>query len=99
MVFTQTCQGATLKRLMGEFLRVDRRREPRTHADLRSGDVIGVLCGKKKARFRVVWTRYDGTGDRMQVAHRVEAEECPWAELLNEKPDTAAPEGLSAPTP
>jgi hypothetical protein len=121
---------------MGEFLRVDRRREPRTHADLallvwgvdiqgerfmqeahardislsgallsgidadlRSGDVIGVLCGKKKARFRVVWTRYDGTGDRMQVAHRVEAEECPWAELLNEKPDTAAPEGLSAPTP
>lgn len=90
---------------MGELHRVDRRREPRTpadlpllvwgvdiqgerfmqeahardislsgallsgvDADLRSGDVIGILCGKKKARFRVVWTRYDGTGDRMQVA-------------------------------
>ena len=122
---------------MGEFRRVDRRREPRTpadlpllvwgvdiqgerfiqeahardislsgallsgvEADLRSGDVIGVLCGKKKARFRVVWTRYDCTGERMQVAiHRVETEECPWAELLTEKPDTTPHEGLSATTP
>jgi hypothetical protein len=25
-------------------------------ADLRSGDVIGVLYGKKKARYRVVWS-------------------------------------------
>jgi len=52
-------------------------------ADLRSGDVIGILCGKKKARFRVVWVRYDGGGDKMQVAvHRMEADECPWVELL-----------------
>ena len=29
-------------------------------ADLRSGDVIGILYGKNKARYRVVWVRYDG---------------------------------------
>lgn len=36
-------------------------------ADLRSGDVVGILFGKKKARYRVVWIRYDGAGDKMQV--------------------------------
>ena len=35
--------------------------------DLRSGDVVGILYGKKKARFRVVWIRYDCGGDKMQV--------------------------------
>jgi len=29
-------------------------------ADLKSGDVIGILFGKNKARYRVVWIRYDG---------------------------------------
>jgi len=54
-------------------------------ADLRSGDVVGILYGKKKARFRVVWVRYDGGGDKMQVAvHRFEDDECPWKELLIE---------------
>ena len=54
-------------------------------ADLRSGDVIGILYGKKKARYRVVWVRYDGGGEKMQVAvHRLEADECPWRELLSE---------------
>jgi hypothetical protein len=56
-------------------------------ADLRSGDVVGILCGKRKARFRVIWIRYDGDGEKMQVAiHRVESDECPWAELLKEEP-------------
>lgn len=54
-------------------------------ADLKSGDVIGILFGKKKARYRAVWIRYDGTGDKMQVAvHRLEADECPWLDLLTE---------------
>lgn len=54
-------------------------------ADLRSGDTIGILCGKRRARFRVVWVRYDETGDKMQVAvHRVESDACPWPELLQE---------------
>jgi hypothetical protein len=34
-------------------------------ADLRSGDVIGGLYGKKKARYRGVWIRYDGGGEKM----------------------------------
>lgn len=52
-------------------------------ADLRSGDIVGILCGKRKARFRVVWVRYDESGDKMQVAvHRLESDECPWRELL-----------------
>ncbi len=42
-------------------------------ADLRSGDVIGVLYQGRKARFRVVWLRYDDMGDKIQVAvHRMD---------------------------
>jgi hypothetical protein len=53
--------------------------------DLRPGDVVGILYAGKKARFRVVWIRYDGTGDKMQVAlHRMEGDECPWKGLLQE---------------
>ena len=54
-------------------------------ADIKSGDVIGVLFGKNKARYRVVWIRYDGTGDKMLVAvHRLESDPCPWFDLLKE---------------
>lgn len=52
-------------------------------ADLRSGDIVGILCGKRRARFRVVWVRYDETGDKMQVAvHRLDSDACPWQEML-----------------
>jgi hypothetical protein len=60
-------------------------------ADLKSGDVIGILFGKKKARYRVVWVRYDGAGDKMQAAiHRLESDACPWLGLLTEteEPET-----------
>jgi PilZ domain len=54
--------------------------------DLRAGDVVGVLYAGRKARFRVVWIRYDETGDKMQVAvHRMESDECPWHDLLSEE--------------
>jgi hypothetical protein len=54
--------------------------------DLKSGDVIGILYAGKKARYRVIWIRYDGTGDKMQVAvHRVQTDPCPWMELLQRK--------------
>jgi len=54
-------------------------------ADLKSGDVIGILFGKKKARYRVVWIRYDGAGEKMLVAvHRLESDVCPWLDLLKE---------------
>jgi len=61
--------------------------------ELRSGDVVGILYGKRKARFRVVWVRYDEAGDKMQVAvHRIEPDVCPWRELLvEESANTAAP--------
>jgi len=54
--------------------------------DLNSGDVIGILYAGKKARFRVVWIRYDGNGEKMQVAvHRNPQDECPWQNVLTEK--------------
>ena len=59
--------------------------------DIRSGDVIGILCGKRKARFRVVWVRYDDSGDKMLVAvQRLAADACPWPELLNEASESAS---------
>ena len=68
-------------------------------ADLRSGDVIGILCGKKKARYRVVWLRYDGGGDKMLVAvHRMEGDACPWEDLL-EKDSESNATPLNAPSP
>ncbi|HYM78353.1 MAG TPA: PilZ domain-containing protein [Candidatus Dormibacteraeota bacterium] len=61
-------------------------------ADLRSGDVIGILYEKRKARFRVIWVRYDETGDKMQVAvHRVQGDECPWLDLVSEEPAESLP--------
>lgn len=54
-------------------------------ADLRSGDVIGILYGGKKARYRVVWVRESGSSLRTQAAiHRLPPDECPWKELLAE---------------
>ena len=112
---------------MGILRQIDRRSEPRTHAnfavtvwgvdtrgerflqeaqvrdisfngallsgieaDLRSGDVIGLLHLDRKARYRVVWVRYDDMGDKIQAAiHRMEADPCPWDELL--KTESAGP--------
>ena len=63
-------------------------------ADLRSGDVIGILYSGRKARYRVVWVRYHECGDTMQVAvHRVDPDICPWQHLLvqTEAPATNPP--------
>jgi hypothetical protein len=52
-------------------------------AELRSGDLIGVVYAGRKARFRVVWVRYDDGGDKIQAAiHRIHPDACPWQELL-----------------
>ena len=57
-------------------------------ADLRSGDVVGILYAGRKARYRVVWIRYDAGGDRLQAAvHRVTPDECPWLDLLSDEPE------------
>ena len=69
--------------------------------DLTSGDVIGILYAGRKARYRVVWVRYDAAGEKMQVAvHRVEADACPWLDLLVEASEaTATPVSAPAPQP
>lgn len=55
-------------------------------ADLRSGDFIGVLYLGRKARYRVVWVRYDDGGEKTQAAiHLVQPDVCPWRELLLEQ--------------
>jgi hypothetical protein len=42
-----------------------------------------VLYLGKKARYRVVWVRYDDGGDKIQAAiHRIEPDACPWLQLL-----------------
>lgn len=51
--------------------------------NLSAGDVVGILYAGKKARFRVVWIRYDGAGDKMELAvHRFNDDPCPWQDLL-----------------
>jgi hypothetical protein len=65
-------------------------------ADLKSGDVIGILYGKKKARYRVVRVRYDEMGDRMQAAvHRLQFDACPWVDLLTEEAEESSHDGSS----
>src|SRR6266581_6366775 len=55
-------------------------------AELRSGDVIGILYAGKKARYRVVWVRHSGTSDRVQAAvQRLDPDACPWKDLLTEE--------------
>jgi hypothetical protein len=68
-------------------------------ADLRSGDVIGILYGGNKARYRIVWVRESGNGLKVQAAvHRIPPDECPWQELLGEeKADDAPTVGPAAP--
>jgi len=54
--------------------------------EVRSGDLIGVLYAGKKARFRVVWVRHSGDSHKVQAAiHRLEADLCPWEDLLSEE--------------
>ena len=62
------------------------------NTELRSGDVIGILYGGKKARYRIVWVRESGNGLKVQAAvHRIAPDECPWKELLAEEFAEAAP--------
>ena len=55
-------------------------------AELKSGDVVGVLYAGKKARFRVVWLRYSDSQEKIQAAvQRIETEACPWMDVLVEE--------------
>lgn len=62
-------------------------------AELRSGDLIGVLFEGRQARYRVVWVRYSGTDRKIQAAvHRLAADTCPWQHLLSADAEPAPPE-------
>ena len=68
--------------------------------DLSSGDVVGILYAGRKARFRVVWVRYDASGEKMQVAvHRNPQDECPWQDVLAEGPRNGSSRAEVAPPP
>ena len=58
-------------------------------AELRSGDVIGVLYRGKKARYRVVWVRYQEGLEKRVAIHRMEPDICPWQELLAQSSSSA----------
>jgi hypothetical protein len=68
-------------------------------AKLRSGGVIGILYAGKKARYRLVWVRESGNGQKVQAAvHRIAPDECPWKDLRNEE-QSDDPPTISAPAP
>ena len=55
-------------------------------AELKSGDVIGVLYRGRKARYRVVWVRFSDDSLKIQAAvQRIEPDRCPWQEDLPEE--------------
>jgi hypothetical protein len=50
---------------------------------VRCGDIVVVQYGKRRAHFRVIWTRDSGTAEKIKAAvHRFEEEGCPWIEEL-----------------
>lgn len=60
-------------------------------AELRSGDVVGVLYSGKKARYRVVWLRHSDGADKIQAAvQRIESDVCPWIDVLVDEVSTEA---------
>jgi len=65
--------------------------------NVRAGDVIGILYEGKMARFRVVWICNKSAGSPMQAAvHRLEADACPWSELLTQPASLPSASGASA---
>ena len=52
---------------------------------LKPGDVIGVQCEQKKARFRVVWVVDAGGIEKNQIGlQMLDGQDCPWKEQLEQ---------------
>jgi hypothetical protein len=67
-------------------------------AELKSGDLIGILYAGRKARYRVVWVRLSETSEKIKAAvQRLIPDECPWQHMLSEGPDFAP--GVSSASP
>jgi hypothetical protein len=55
---------------------------------LKTGDIIGIKCGEKKARFKVVWVKDAGILRKVEASVQIlQGQEIPWREIAN-------PEGL-----
>jgi hypothetical protein len=52
---------------------------------VRCGDLIGVQCGERKARFRVVWVRKAADSSHHAALHLAENQECPWKEWVSQR--------------
>jgi len=51
--------------------------------DLKIGDTVGVQCGEKKARCKVVWVINTGSMQKIQVGVQLQSrQECPWTPEL-----------------
>jgi len=51
--------------------------------DLKIGDTVGVQCGEKKARCKVVWAINTGSMQKIQVGVQLQSrQECPWTPEL-----------------
>lgn len=68
-------------------------------AELRSGDVVGVMCCGKKARYRVVWLRHSDGEEKIQAAvQRFEMDTCPWIDALVDEISSEEAENVRFPS-
>ena len=59
---------------------------------LKTGDIIGIKHGEKKARFKVVWVTDGGSLRKIEAGVQiVEGQEMPWQEIANPQELTFAP--------
>jgi hypothetical protein len=73
--FTQTAVARNISGQGALLAGVDR--------PVRCGDIVVVQYGKRRAHFRVIWTRDSGTAEKIRAAvQKFPQEECPWIEEL-----------------
>jgi hypothetical protein len=59
---------------------------------LKTGDIIGIKHGEKKARFKVAWVTDGGTLRKIEAGVQiVEGQQSPWKEMANSEELTFAP--------
>jgi hypothetical protein len=59
---------------------------------LKTGDIIGIKHGEKKARFKVVWVTDGGSLRKIEAGVQiVEGQEMPWQQIANPEEFTFAP--------
>jgi len=80
-------QSAVAKNMSGEGAQILGISHP-----LKTGDIIGIKHGEKKARFKVVWVTDGGTLRKIEAGVRiVEGQKSPWQEMANPEELAFAP--------